>query len=141
MRVFDCNKGAALTWLETNCGLDARRPLSIEEKRRYARAAAESEGLAVRLSDFAHGLELITEQTVRALDAAGVDPEAIAPYHRRLFILRTAQPLEIARLWRDMPTERESVELTGRQDREHAEALTRSIVDLLAADVRAEVAA
>ena len=89
------SRGEALTWLERNCGLDPRRALSPQEKRLYAAQAAGTERLAERLTDFARGLELIAEKTVIDLHGFlgdGYAPEALAPFHRQLFIYQSRAP-------------------------------------------------
>ena len=74
-----CTKLEALLWLEQNCGLDPRRPLSPQEKREYALRAAGTECIAIRLADFARGLELIAEKTVMELHGAMVATGIDAP--------------------------------------------------------------
>jgi len=139
-------KQDALRWLEANCGLDTRRPLSPQEKREYALQAAGTERLAQRLADFASGLELIAERTTMGLyeylSAAGIDaPETLGRFQHQLFILKTAHAQDLAHVWRNARTMAGEVERVGREHREHAESVTRMIVDMLACASATEIAA
>ena len=138
------SRGEALTWLERNCGLDPRRALSPQEKRLYAAQAAGTERLAERLTDFARGLELIAEKTVIDLHGFlgdGYAPEALAPFHRQLFILKTAHPRDVAHLWRNARTMAGEVERVGREHREESERITMTIIELLMVESADVVAA
>jgi hypothetical protein len=131
--VLGCTRPAALAWLETQCGLDPRVALSEEQRRVYARAKAEAPALARRLADFACGLEIITARYLAAASTTGSDPQDASKWHQQAYLLRRASGADIAQLWQSMSAERENLETLGKSDREHAEAVTWQIVDLLTA--------
>jgi hypothetical protein len=126
------------------------RPLTQAERRAYANAAAQAEGIAQRLADFAGGLRLAVARPLSRLAPVllevGVDPaEALAHLHRGAHLVERATPQDVAATWRHMqlthPGAGDLVEKLGRRDREHAEAITHAIVNLLAVTQSREVAA
>lgn len=122
------------------------RPLSREERCRHAQVTAATEALAVRLADFAHGLNLVLERHLGQLSAVLLAREmnpakTLAHYHRQLHLLRAAQPKDIAELWRTMPAESTMLERVGREDRQQAEAITAAVVDVIGAAQRNQEAA
>lgn len=128
-----CDRWTALAFLEANCGLDPRKPLTPQERR----ARAEAPALTRRLADFAHGLKLFSERPLATLtpflEEHAIDPtEALAAFHRYAYIVRQSPPGEISALWREMPDARDAVERIGRSDREQADAVVWAVVDILA---------
>lgn len=127
-----CDRRSALRWLETNCGLDARRPPTPREH--CAREAAPA--LAQQLADFERGLEIAAEQQVAlagALQSLNIEPTGeLADAHRHAHLLKTATPQDITDAWRAMPEVQPTIERLGREDREHAEAVTEALVEILA---------
>jgi CHC2-type zinc finger protein len=119
-------------------GVEAKdRPWTPAERRRYARAKAEAAALATRLADFARGLEMTVGRTVTMLSDwlmnQDIDPsEGLAHLHRQLHRLRTVHPQDLASVWRAMPAQAVMLERLGRKDREHAEAITKAVVKVLA---------
>jgi hypothetical protein len=140
--VLGCSRREALAFLEANCGLDPRKPLTPEERRAQAAAPV----LAQRLADFAHGLKIFSERPLAILgpflEEHAIDPaEALASFHRYAYIVRQSTPKDISELWRAMPEARDAVERIGRCDREHADAVAWALVDILAQDQKMEMAA
>lgn len=131
--VLSCDRAAALAWLETHCGLDPRKPLLPEQRRAHARANATAPALAQRWADFARGLEIISERRMMLARAANIDAECVPHWHSQAATLAKATAADIARLWEVMPDHRDAVEALGSRDREHAEVVTRAMVDALAA--------
>lgn len=130
--VLHCDRPVALAWLETNCGLDGRVALSPEQRRDYARAMEVVPALAERLTDFARGLEIISDQRLALAQALGMDPEGIPHWHSQAYLLKRASAADITRLWTVSPDHRDGVEKVGRSDREHAERLAALVVAMLA---------
>ena len=127
-----CDRRDALAFLETHCGLDPHRPLTPQERRAQAAAPA----LAKRLSDFARGLEILSERPLATLSSFleenAIDPtEALAAFHRCANSVKRATSKDLAEAWGAMPAKRDAVERVGRADREHAETITLALVDLL----------
>ena len=127
-----CDKRDALSFLEAYCGLDPRRPLTQRE--RCSREVAPA--LAQRLADFARGVEIVTKQqlaVVGALQSLNIEVTGkLADWHRYDYLLKTATPEDLAELWEHMPEAQASIERLGREDREHAEAVTAALVETLA---------
>lgn len=126
------------------------RPLTAAERRAYAQAAAQAEGIAQRLADFAGGLRIAVARPLSSLAPVllklGIDPaEALARLHRGSHLVQQATAQDVAVTWRDMhltdPRGADLVEQLGRRDREHAEAITHAIVNLLGSTHSQEVAA
>ncbi len=126
--VLGCDRAAVLRWLEQNCGLDSRGPLTATE--RVARAQAPA--LAQRLADFAGGLRVAVHRQLDLAQLLGFDPGLVRNWHEQAHLLSIATPTQIAELWRMTPEQREAVERIGREDREHAEAIAHAVIDLLA---------
>lgn len=107
-----CNRRTALGWLETNCGLDPKRPLSADEYRtyRYERDDAEHFGIAARA---------LAEEVLNQLDAC--DPGR-AEHARLLGIVRIggAVLMREYRTWLDTRPE-----LTGAMVRAGASSRAR----------------
>jgi hypothetical protein len=125
-----------------------RREMTPAERHHYARAAAGADTLAVRLADFANGLLLATERKLLeqspALLDVELDPsETLADLHRQVHDLRRTTAVDITRVWRAMrsknPATVATMERIGREDREHAEAITKLIVTMLAASADREL--
>jgi len=138
MHVLGLDYLSALRWLGERYGVPVgqRRPTSAQ-RRRYAVAKAEAAALAIRLADFARGLEITLGRTVTTLSGwlmtQGIDPsEGLAHLHYQLRVLRTAKPRDLEAVWRAMPAEAVVLERVGREDREHAEAITKAVIEVLA---------
>ncbi len=121
-------------WPEREC-----RPLL--RRREYARAAAKADTLAVRLADFATGLELVTAR-MAALSSLllelGIGTTPFDDMHRYLHEWRSAAARDIAECWRAARSEHPAavarMESIGRSDRQHTETITWAIVHMLAAE-------
>jgi hypothetical protein len=74
-----CNRRAALQWLETNCGLEARRPLSVADRRNYRQERDDADHFGI-------AAQALAEEALDQLDAC--DPGR-ADYTRLLGIIRT----------------------------------------------------
>lgn len=126
-----CDKRDALSFLEAHCGLDPRRPLTQRE--RCTREVAPA--LAQRLADFARGLEIVTEQQLAvagALQSLNIEVTGkLADWHRYDNLLKTAPPEDLAELWEHILEAQPTIERLGREDREHAEAVTGALVEIL----------
>jgi len=134
MELDACTLPEALRKLAAFYGIPQARMLP-KERENYAKATATAPALAVRLADFAHGLTLVIERRIRIagwLQDRGVDAKVFTEWHRQAYILRKASAADIAAVWRAMPERRDSVERLGQSDREHTQAVTSMIVDLLA---------
>ena len=149
-RVLGCGRGGALRWLSdfTGIPLDGRR-MTASERSNYGRASREADALAVRLADFAWGLELVIEDRLHRiselLNGHGVDPTIVlGGLHRQAYVLRKAAPEDIAATWREMrktnPACVARMERIGRESREHAAKITNVVVELLAAGTMQEAA-
>ena len=115
------------------------RPLL--RRRECARAAAKADTLAVRLADFATGLELVTARQAALsswLLELGIESRSLEDQHRYLHEWRSAAARDIAECWRATRSEHPAavarMESIGRSDRQHAETITWAIVHMLAAE-------
>jgi hypothetical protein len=137
-------RAKALLAARAGVQLDSQRGTPAE-RRRYARAAAGGDAMALRLADFANGLMLVTEQQLSDLSSvlsdAVLDPgEALSNLHREVHLLHIATPHDIAARWRAMRLENleavSAIEKVGREHREDAARITDVIVELLATSER-----
>ncbi len=92
--------------------------------------------MAERLADFHAGLLLELDSELEGSE----DPEPLSDIHAERYRITTATPEQIVDRWQATGgAERDRVASMGREDREHAEAVTWAIVSMLAT-VQAEAA-
>jgi hypothetical protein len=87
-----CDRRTALQWLETNCGIDPFRPLSVDDWRNYWRERKEA-------VHFGIAAKALAEEILDQLDAS--DPTR-AVQTQMLAIIRADEPvlIEEYRMWR-----------------------------------------
>ena len=150
MEIERVNFVRAKALLAARAGVPLGNPCATPaEGRRYARAVADADVLAVRLADFAHGLLLVNIQKLSDLSSvlpgSALDPqETLSDLHREVHLLHIATPHDIAARWRQMGMMNiealYAIEKVGREHREDAARITDVIVELLAVSLRSEAA-
>jgi hypothetical protein len=142
-RVLGCDRSTALRWLADFTGLQLdEQPFAAKARRQYARRCARAQQLAREVGDFEHGLALYLERRLKnaaALTAwllnLGVDDLSglWADPTRDITTLRQADVDCLVQTYRNLAESvRRPFRDAGRSDREHAEAITHTIVALLA---------
>jgi hypothetical protein len=138
--VQGCDRGTGLRWLSELVGLPlSDRPFTQAERRAYARRCAEAEQLA-RDVDFERGLELLLRcrldqaaAIIEFLLSLGAEPgDLLLKCRHELILLQEADPDELVRVYRgSLDDVRRRFVQDGRRDREEAEGLTHTLVEVL----------
>ena len=139
--VLGFDGAGALRWLSDFVGLPlVDRPLTLTERRDYARRRVQAIRLAHDVADWERGLELffLESQNKAAVVISwmltlGLEPgNLFTEPARSLKLLRGADADSLVHAYRELPEAvRRPFREAGRRDREHAEAVTRAIVSIL----------
>lgn len=91
-----CDRRTALEWLETNCGLDSRRPLSVNERRVFAERRLAASSFAEDITNWRAGL--IPELNARKIAAVeSGDDDALSRAASICNTLENGSPIDFAR--------------------------------------------
>ena len=141
-RTLACDRVHALRWLSNLVGLPLdNRKFTPAERRVYRERMAQADRLAHEVADFERGLELclLCRLSTGALLTEWMlqheaDPtELLFNARKDLVLLEKTDPDSLVQFYRKLsePVRRHFSE-AGRGDREHAEAITWAIVEMLA---------
>ncbi len=140
-RVLECDRTSALQWVADLSGLPLDgRPLTHTERQAFTHRRRRSEQLARDVADWERGLELFLldhQEKVTTLlfwlEEVGIDSGGIfTGLARGLVILSKAGPDSLVHVYRELPeAARRPFREAGRRDREHAEAITWTVVWML----------